>query len=135
MNRIAKLLVIGLIATSCASTKDKDVKNPFDALTLKETLQEGKTSQVEIVQAFGAPDITTEDSGKQDVWIYSKHKSETESSGFRTGALAFLPGVYSLVGGVIDSDKSETGSKTTTLTLVFDKKKKLKNYQLTKVRI
>ncbi len=67
MNRIAKLLVIGLIATSCASTKDKDVKNPFDALTLKETLQEGKTSQVEIVQAFGAPDITTEDSGKQDV--------------------------------------------------------------------
>lgn len=136
MKKIATFIIIGLIAASCASTKDKDVKNPFDALTLKETLKEGMTSQTEIVQTFGAPDMSTEDSKtKEDVWIYSKHKNESESNGFRTGALAFLPGMYSLVGGVIDSDKSESTSKTTTLTLVFNKNKKLKTYQLTKVRI
>jgi outer membrane protein assembly factor BamE (lipoprotein component of BamABCDE complex) len=136
MKNFMKLISIALIVSACA-TNDKTAKekNPFDALTLKETLTEGKTSQAEIAQTFGAPDITTEDTSKNDVWIYSKHNSSSENNGFRTGALAFLPGMLSVVGGMVDSEKSETSSKTVTLTLSFDKNKKLKNYRLTKVRI
>lgn len=135
MKQITTLLTIALLAVSCASNDKKNEKNPFDALTLKEVLKEGKTSQAEVIQTFGAPDITTEDSSKNDVWVYSKHKNESESSGYVAGAAAFLPGMWSLVGGAIDGDKSESSSKTVTLTLSFDKKKTLKAYQLTKVRI
>lgn len=135
MKKITTLLAIALLAVSCASNDKKDEKNPFDALTLKEVLKEGTTSQTDIVKTFGAPDITTEDSSKNDVWIYSKHSNESERSGFVAGAATFLPGMWSLVGGAIDGDKSESSSKTVTLTLAFDKRKTLKAYQLTKVRI
>lgn len=134
MKKFMTAVSIALLVTSCAST-EKNEKNPFDALTLKETLKEGKTSQTEVVQTFGAPDITTEDTTKNDVWIYSKHKNESSSNGISAGALAFLPGMLSLVGGAVDADKSESSSKTVTLTLLFDKNKKLKSYQLTKIRI
>lgn len=123
------------MAVSCASNEKKEEKNPFDALTLKEVLQEGKTSQMEVVQAFGAPDITTEDTTKNDVWVYSKHKNESQSNGYAAGAIAFLPGVWSAVGRMMDREKQESSSKTVTLTLVFNKKKVLSSYQLTKVRI
>lgn len=135
MKKITALLAITLLAVSCASNDKKDEKDPFDALTIKEVLKEGKTSQAEVAKAFGAPDITTEDSSKNDVWIYSKHKNESERNGFVAGGVAFLPGIWSLVGGAVDGDKSESSSKTVTLTLSFDKKKTLKTYQLTKVRI
>lgn len=135
MKKITVLLAIAFLAVSCASNDKKDEKNPFDALTLKEALKEGTTSQTDIVKTFGAPDITTEDSSKNDVWIYSKHTNESERNGYVAGAAAFLPGMWSLVGGAIDGDKSESSSKTVTLTLSFDKKKTLKAYQLTKVRI
>ena len=136
MRTVLSMVMLTAICTSCASSNKKDEKNPFDALTLKETLHEGKTSQIDVIQAFGAPDMSTEDSEtKQDVWVYSKHSSARESNGMGLGALAFLPGPLALVGGSLDSDKSETTSKTTTLTLIFTKQKKLKSYHLTKVRI
>ncbi|AUN96856.1 hypothetical protein C0V70_01790 [Bacteriovorax stolpii] len=135
MKNLMITISIALILTSCASSSKKEEKNPFDALTLKETLKEGLTTQTEVLKAFGAPDITTEDKTKQDVWVYSKHNVASESNGYAVGALAFLPGPFSLAGGVLDGDKSETSSKTITLTLVFNKKKILKDYSLTKVRI
>lgn len=135
MKKIMSLLSIALLVVSCASNDKKDEKNPFDALTLKEVLQEGKTSQAEIAKAFGAPDILTEDSSKNDVWIYSKHKDESDRSRYGVGGAALLPGMWSLVGGALSSGKSESSSKTTTLTLEFDRKKTLKSYQLMKVRI
>ena len=135
MNKILPLLFIAILTVSCASKEKKTEKNPFDAITLKEVLKEDKTSQAEIIKAFGAPDITTEDTSKQDVWVYSKHKNESSNNGFSTGGLAFLPGMFSVVGGMIDGGKAETSSNTVTLTLVFKKNKILKTYQLTKVRI
>jgi hypothetical protein len=135
MKMITALLTLALLATSCASNEKKDEKNPFDAVTLKEVLQEGKTTQMDVIKVFGGPDITTEDNSKQDVWVYSKHKNESKSNGIGAGAVAFLPGIWSLVGANIDQDKSESSSQTITLTLHFDRSKKLKNYLLTKVRI
>lgn len=135
MKMLLIILSISLLTASCASNPKKEEKNPFDALTLKETPKEGVTSQTEILKTFGAPDITSEDKSKQDVWVYSKHNTSSESNGFAAGALAFLPRPLSLVGGVLDGEKSEVASKTVTLTLVFNKKKVLKDYYLTKVKI
>lgn len=56
MKNLIALISIALLAVSCASA-DKTEKNPFDTITLKETLVEGKTSQTKIAQVFGAPDI------------------------------------------------------------------------------
>ncbi len=135
MKTFMTMISIALITVSCASNSKKEEKNPFDALTLKETLKEGITSQAEVLKIFGAPDITTEDKTKQDVWVYSKHNTASETNGYGAGALAFLPGPLSAVGGFLDGEKNESASKTVTLTLVFNKKKILKDYALTKVRI
>lgn len=124
---------VALTLLSCASENKTPEKNPFDALTLKQNLIEGKTTQLQVLEVFGAPDITLENNKKEDVWTYSRSKQESESLGGGVGALAaFIPGPLALIGGNVDASKSETSSKMITVTLRFDRKKILKNYSITK---
>lgn len=133
-----KFITITLLAllTSCASTDKANEKNPFDAITLKENLHEGKTTQIQIIETFGAPDITTQDENKNDSWTYAKSKTEREGLGIGTGALAmFLPGPLALVGANVNHEKSSTSSKTVTVTMTFDQNKILKGYTISKSKI
>ena len=53
------------------------------------TLKLGKTSQLEVAEAFGAPNITTLDAQGQEVWIYDRQATVAVSkeSGFSIGML------------------------------------------------
>ena len=45
----------------------KRLQEPFYPITLKETMFEGKTTQTQMLQVFGAPDIVTECSSQDDI--------------------------------------------------------------------
>jgi outer membrane protein assembly factor BamE (lipoprotein component of BamABCDE complex) len=136
MKKFISLSLSLVLAVSCASQSEKNTKNPFDPLTLKENLLLGKTTQAQLMETFGAPDMVTEDGSKEDIWAYNQRKSESSNSGISSGMLAFLP-IAPLaafdIGGSLG--KRESGTKSTTLMLYFDKKKVLKNYNLQKVKI
>ena len=51
----------------------------------------GKTTQAQLIETFGAPDMVTEDGSKEDIWAYNQRKSESSNSGISSGMLAFLP--------------------------------------------
>jgi len=125
-----------LLLASCATETEKNTKNPFDALTLKENLLEGKTTQTQMLQIFGAPDIVTETSSKEDVWTYSQVKHESSGNTVGGGLLGIVP----VAGGILADAwgsvrKDESSSKSVTLMVIFNKKKVLKSYSLNKVKI
>jgi len=125
-----------LLLASCATETEKNTKNPFDALTLKENLIEGKTTQTQMLQAFGAPDMVTETSSKEDVWTYSQVKHESSGSTVGAGLLGFVP----VAGGMLADTwgsvrKDESSSKSVTLMVFFNKKKVVKSYSLNKVKM
>lgn len=94
------------------------------------------TNQSQVLQKLGAPDITSEDETKRDVWVYNKNKQETGASGYGIGgALSMLPGPFSYVSGAFGSGKVESASSSVNLVLVFNKNKTIRSYNLSKVRI
>lgn len=137
MKNLMSLILTALLVTSCASnSKDPKPVNVFDPVTLKEILVEGKSTQAQILQKLGAPDITTEDQSKKDVWVYNKNKQESGGSGFGLGgALAMLPGPISSIGGMFGSAKHESSSASVNLVLIFNRNKVLSSYTLSKIRI
>lgn len=136
-NLFSSLVIIScLLLVSCASTNEGTTKNPFNALTLKENLHEGKTTQTQMLQIFGAPDIVTESSSKEDVWTYSQVKHESSGGKIGAGLFGVLPMTSLPLGDLYGSARTdESASKTVTLIVYFDKKKILKSYSLNKVKI
>lgn len=125
-----------ILLTSCASEAEKNTKNPFDALTLKENLIEGKTNQTEMLATFGAPDIVTEDSSKQDVWTYNQVKHESSGGTIGGGVLGWLPTPAAALVDVYGSvRKDESSSKSVTLMVYFDSKKIVRSYTLNKIKM
>jgi hypothetical protein len=87
------------------------------------TLKVGQTSQLEVAEAFGAPNITTLDAQGHEVWIYDRHATVTASkdSGFSIGML--IGGGGGGVGGGaglgFGSSKSKASQSSRTMTLII----------------
>lgn len=130
------LITISLSLFSCASTEPEKFKNPFDAITLKEKIIQGKTSQTEILETFGAPEITTTSDSNEDIWTYVKTSHESESNGVNADVLAvFLPASLYAIGGGVNHNKSESSNKNTSVIIKFNKNKIVKSYSISKTRI
>lgn len=74
------------------------------------TMTVGETTQIEVLEAFGAPNITTIDASGQEVWTYSKHAtvsaSKTKSNSF--GIL--FGGAGGVLGGALGGGASSSNS-------------------------
>ena len=103
-------------------------------------VQKDRTTQLELVQMFGGPNISTTDAEGTEVWIYERAVTETErrnhSEGYRVAAnlgLFFSP---ALLGGGGSMDKSGSTSSTSTsfrsLTVIvkFNPNKTVKEYSV-----
>lgn len=130
-------LVISMFAfVACATNEKTEEKNPFNAITLKEKIIEGKTTQSEILETFGAPDITTESEQKEDVWTYAKTSTKNQGTSAGVGALAlFLPGPLYGIGGSFDKHEDETATKSVSVIIKFNKKKIVKSYSISRSKI
>ena len=130
MRTFMKLAVAGIGAVSLcypASALDRS-GSPDSANTLTHgmaqmTLNVGRTTQLEVAEAFGAPNITTLDGQGQEVWIYERHATVTASkdSGFSIGMLIGGLG-GSVAGGAglgFGSSKSKASQSSRTMTLII----------------
>jgi len=87
------------------------------------TLKKGVTTKTEVLETFGAPNITTIDAKGREVWTYQKHGSVQESSQSSTyGTLIFF-------GGSAKTSGFEDSSRTMTLIIKFDNNDKVHDFR------
>ena len=93
-------------------------------------VKKGETTQTDIMQLFGAPNITSTNRDGQEVWMYDRISSESEGNNW-SEARRF--GVFFGLGTVgNDSNKAGSGRRSTTSTLTviitFNEDKTVKEY-------
>lgn len=136
-------LILPLLAALCFSqsldAKPKETE-PDSANTLTHgmaqmTLHVGATTQVEVIEAFGAPNITTLDAQGQEVWIYDRQATVTasSSSSFNIGMLIGAGGSGVGGGGGLGfgsgKSKSSQSQRTMTLIIKFGSDKKVSDFK------
>ena len=110
---------LGLIV-ACSSSNKPEQKSNLTFGTVKKSIVKGKTSQSEIVQLLGSPNIVTKNSKGEEVWTYSKQSYDSESGGFGGGIILF--------GG--SKAFSSSASASFDLILTFDKRDIVKDYSV-----
>lgn len=120
---IALLTTLGGCATNQASTGNSGPNSPFTHGNVQLTLKNGVTTQAEVLETFGAPNVATVDSAGNEVWTYQKNATVSkanESSAY---------GTVVLFGGSSSSSGFEQSSRTMTLILKFDASKKVIDFK------
>lgn len=116
MKRISGALAILICLGACATTPGPvDTRN--SALTqgnVQLNLKVGETTKAQVLDVFGAPNITTRDASGAEVWTYQRHATVSQVSSSGNYWTILLLG-----GGQSAAGFSET-SRTMTLIIKFD---------------
>lgn len=119
MNKLAVFLIlaIGLSLGGCATTS-QPVTQRNSQLTqgnVQMNLVVGKTTKAEVLENFGAPNITTKDGSGREVWTYQRAAQVSQSSS--------QSGYWTIILGGQSSSSSgfESSSRMITLIIKFDK--------------
>ena len=103
---------------SCAASSPGAEKS-FTHGAVQLNLKKGETTQNEVLNKFGAPNIATLDGDDHEVWTYQKHARVTQSN---AGHATII------VAGAGESTVSET-SRTMTLIIKFDENKVVSDFK------
>ena len=125
----AAVAVLAVISASPVAARKKQ-EEPSDPNMLTQgmvqmTLRVGTTTQAEIIETFGAPNITTIDGNGSQMWVFDRHATVTtdSSGGFSIGLLAGGGSDVGVGGGLgfgKRKSKSTTSTRTMTLVIKFD---------------
>lgn len=131
--RIASIVALSVCAPALA--EKGDAANTLTHGMVQMTLKVGQTSQLDVAEAFGAPNITTIDGQGQEVWIYDRHATVTASkeSGFSIGMLVGAGG-GNVGGGAglgfgTSKSKASQSSRTMTLIIKFNAEKVVSDFK------
>src|SRR5690348_1014777 len=111
-------IALGMVATSSIAS-DRDDPNTLTHGMVQMTLRVGETTQMDVLNAFGAPNITTIDGDGREVWVYDRHATVTanSSSGFSIGMLIGAGGGDVGGGGGLGFGKKKSKSSESTRTM------------------
>jgi len=117
------VIALGGCATQQPPTPQALDQRPYTQGQVSLTLKKGITTQEEVAQAFGAPNIVTQDSDGDQVWIYQKDNVTVQTAG-RKGYFTVIIAGFSSGGSTYQQT-----SRTMTLTIHFDKKGVVKDFK------
>lgn len=126
MKTVGLLLLAGVFAASCATTStdgSDSGNNPFTHGNVQLNLEAGVTTQANVLEVFGAPNIATIDSKGLEMWTYQKNatvSSSASSSNYWTVVL---------VGGESSRSQATQSSRSMTMILKFDDSKTLVEFR------
>lgn len=121
MNRYFMVAVAALFAASAGQAKNNDSPNTLTHGMAQMVLRVGTTTQMEVLETFGAPNITTLDASGQEVWVYDRQATVTSSgsSGFSIGMLAGAAGGGVAGGAGLGFGKSKSKTSQTQRTMIL----------------
>jgi hypothetical protein len=117
MKKIVSLLLLVVLIGGCASVQPAEKGNLTPGMA-KTKIIKGQTTQNEILEVFGAPNIVTKNKSGNEVWTYDKASIETGTSD--------VYGTIIIAGGV--GSRTSTSARTFTLMIEFDDKGIVKDY-------
>lgn len=127
MMRIIFVIALAATLAGCAANQSGvgtvPSNNPFTHGNVQLTLKKGVTSQAEVLETFGAPNVATVDSAGNEVWTYQKNatvSTSTDNTSYGTVILA---------GGRTSTSGFEQSSRTMTLVIKFDASKKIIDFK------
>ena len=120
MNRVLIAIVLASLSTGAPA---KDESNPLTHGMVQMTLRVGTTTQAEVLETFGGPNVTTIDGDGREVWMYDRFATvaATKDSGFSIGILGGAGG-GSVAGGAglgFGTSKSKATTSTRSMTLII----------------
>ncbi len=137
---IALFAVLSFVCVSCSSSSQSTGIGNSDPASYgwaKKKLVANQTTQQEVIQTFGAPNITTKGTnGVGEVWTYEKVSSDYVNSQASVGAGGGVSGGGSSVGGGgllfgnYGQQKGTSSVRTVTLIITFDEKEIVKDYRI-----
>ena len=118
MKKILFVFIFSILLTGCV-TAPKPLTKKNSELTqgmVQMNVEVGKTTKTDILETFGAPNITTRDSTGDEVWTYQR-QAQTNQSSSQSGYWTII-----LAGKTSEASGFETSSRMMTLIIKFDKK-------------
>ncbi|HBM15652.1 MAG TPA: hypothetical protein DD381_04815 [Lentisphaeria bacterium] len=117
-------IISSLFITSCRNNPDT-VSNDttMTQANVVLNLKKGETTQADVLNAFGAPNIITTDAADNEVWSYQRNGMTTQTSGDGFYATVILAGYNSSGGGFSQS------TRTATLIIKFGTDKKVVDFK------
>lgn len=154
MKRIILIIMVGLFLVGCATQQTAKPALTYGAV--KKHMVKGVTTQAEIIELFGSPNITTKSKGGDEVWTYDQVSYVgIDESGPRPEAILIATATGGAVGAILGHQlghstegaaaglftgaaigsqfqmhSSGSGTKTVTLMLWFDENDLVKDYSI-----
>lgn len=127
ISKIVKSIAISfslILLAGCSSPQDDSTKDmTLTQANVQLNLKKGETTQADILNAFGSPNIITTDASGDEVWSYQKNSMTATASSDGYYATIILAGVNS------GSGRYNQSTKTATLIIKFDQNKKVKDFK------
>lgn len=117
MKKIVTLFALIILINGCASVQPVQKGNLTPGMA-KTKIIKGQTTQNEVLEVFGAPNIVTKNKSGNEVWTYDKASVETGTSD--------VYGTILIAGGT--GSRSSTSARTFTLMIEFDEKNVVKDF-------
>jgi hypothetical protein len=147
--RIVQLLCIAALASACVTnpppppplpdqsqSQNEDPRNPLSHGAVTSTVQKGVTTQAELLELFGGPNIATTDSDSVETWVYEV-KSTTSNTNSQGAASARIDAFNAFFFGraaaqVHGQSSSSTTFSTNNVTFIvkFNPNKTVKDYHV-----
>jgi uncharacterized lipoprotein YajG len=109
-------LVFSVLFSGCVTTQTDTPpigKSNLTSGQVSLTLKKDKTTQAEVVETFGAPNLVTQNASGEEVWTYQRNATVANASSSQGYATIILAGISSKSSGF------EQSSRTMTLIIKF----------------
>jgi len=117
MHKLSMILLMLIFIAGCATVQPAQKSNLTPGM-VKTTIIKGQTTQTEILEVFGSPNIITRNKSGNEVWTYDKVSIDSSASA----------GYGTLVIVGVGSARGATSSRTFTLMIEFDNQEVVKDY-------
>ena len=116
MKNILFILIFSIFITGCVTAPEPLTKKNSELTQgmVQMNLEVGKTTKADVIETFGAPNITTRDSSGNEVWTYQRQAQVSQSSSSSGFIFVIIAGKSAEASGF------ETSSKMMTLIIKFD---------------
>jgi outer membrane protein assembly factor BamE (lipoprotein component of BamABCDE complex) len=116
--------ICGFITICCfSSVSAAQVGDSLTHGAVQMSVKVGETTQDQVLETFGAPNITSIDGTGQEVWVYERHS--TVSSSTSQGVY----GTLGIVGGAKSKNQEQISTRQTTLIIKFDARKIVSDFK------
>jgi len=116
MKNILFVFIFSILLTGCVTAPEPLTKKNSELTQgmVQMNLEVGKTTKADVLETFGAPNITTRDSSGNEVWTYQRQAQVSQSSSSSGFIFVIIAGKSAEASGF------ETSSKMMTLIIKFD---------------